>query len=197
MKTTWLIIAILASTVAGTPANAQDPGDIGIFFDAGGTQSSGLVPSSAPFNVYVVAFDLSGGVLGYEGSILRDPGLTWLATFFYGSGAANFGAPENWIVGGAGCLPSSGPTVLVQIQYGYYSGVAPADMLFQIGPSTPSSFGSTAPGYSDCSGNLYPFSLAQNGGGVYPDGCAVGNATQLAPVSTEEESWGGIKALYR
>jgi len=197
MKAKLLIVALLVITVTGTTASAQDPGDIGIFFDSGGTLTSGPVIAFVPFNVYVVAFDLSGGVLGYEGSIQRDPNLILLTTIFSGPAPINVGTPENWIVGTGGCMAASGPTVLVQFQYFLAVPTAPADMLFCLGPSTPSSFAPAAPGYLDCPGNLIPFTLAANGGGIYPDGCAVGNPTQLPPVATEAESWGGLKALYR
>jgi hypothetical protein len=194
MKTTLLLVALLSLTVGVCSAFAQDPGDIGLFFDVSGTQTFATINPGIPFWVYVVAFDTPGGIAGWEGSMQRDPSLL-LGSEILTPGALNVGTSENWIVGLSSCLPGAGPTVLVTLSYIVFTPVF--DVLFCFTPSTPSSFGGVAPGWLDCGGSLIPFGVAANGQGVYPDGCAVGNATGLEPVATDQESWGALKALYR
>lgn len=198
MKTATLMAALLVLAAAVTPAHSQDPGDIGVFFDAAGTMTTGTITPFVNFDVYVVAFDTPGGIAGFEGSIQRDLSLILVSTVIAGCGPLNVGTPENWIVGTGCCLPSSGPVVLMHFQYMCPIIPAPTDMLFCVGPSSPSSLpGATGPAWLDCADNILPFGQALNGGGVYPDGCAVGNPTGLAPVATEHEDWGSIKSLYR
>jgi hypothetical protein len=84
----------------------------------------------------------------------------------------------------------------VQYQIGFFVPVPPTDVVACLGPSSPSSFAPAAPGYLDCSGGLSPFGVAENGQGVYPDGCLVMNATNDAPIATETKSFGAIKARY-
>jgi hypothetical protein len=63
------------------------------------------------------------------------------------------------------------------------------------GGSNPSSFGGV-PGYSSCAAQLIPFGAAQNGGGVYPNGCAVVNPLNDGPIATENVSFGAVKAGF-
>lgn len=196
MKPILLLVTLFLLTVAAGPVNAQDPGDIGVFFDAGGTQTTGAVVLGVEFDLYIVAFDIPIGILSYEGSLQRDPTIMLMDHQLFPASSFNVGTPENWIVGTGACFPIFGPTVLQTLTFVSF---APdmADQLFSIGPATPSSFLPAAPGYMDCGNNFLPFGFAQSGNGIYPDGCAVGNPTQMPPVATEQHQWGDVKALFR
>ena len=79
MKRLAIVLAILAMA---TGAFAQaEPGDIGIFCDTAGTQTTCFPP---PFDInqqcYVVGFDL-GGVAGYEFGVVWDPRIIVFGSF--------------------------------------------------------------------------------------------------------------------
>lgn len=196
MKRTSLLCMLLSMVVLAGPAFAQDPGDVGIFFDPAGTQSRGTVLASVPFFLYVVGSDLPGNTAGYEGSLAYDAGLNIiLSATFTGPGPINIGNNSNWIVGAGGCVNATGPTVLVTLQM--FPLVAVPDAIFCIGPSSPSSFIPPTPGYLDCADGLSPFGVAQSGGGVYPDGCAVANPSDPEyPVGADVRSWSSVKAQF-
>ena len=103
-----------------------------------------------------------------------------------------------FIVATGECLADQGVFNLQTLTLGSFSGADITDRAITIGPSVPSSFGGTAPGYAMCDLLLRPFGVAQNGGGVYPDGGLVLNPTQGPefPVSNEDTSFGEIKARF-
>jgi hypothetical protein len=196
MKPIILLMTLLSLPLAAGSVFGQEPGDIGVFFDAGGTQTARSIVAGVPFDIYVVAFEIPIGILSHEGSIQRDPAHLLLGNQFYPPSSFNLGTPENWIVGTGICFPIFGPTVIQTLQYVSFA-ASLEDQLFCIGPSTPSSFSPAAPGYGDCADVHLPFGLAASGNGLYPDGCAVGNPTELPPISTEQQRWGEVKALFR
>lgn len=198
-----LILTLLSLTVAVGPVLGQaEPGDIGIFFDLGGTMTTGYATYLVPFFLYLVAFDVPDGLLGYEGSLQSTmPVGTYFilsAVFEPVSTANNFGFSDNWIVGTGVCYWSSGPTVLATFNI-LPMVPPPPDTLFCIGPYTPSSFSPPAPGYVSCFGatDVRTFGLAEYGGGFYPDGCAVANATHPPyPIAAGQTTWGAVKARF-
>ena len=195
MKSIMLFVVLISLSLAGAQALAQDPGDIGLFFDVEGTQPTGPIVAAVPFHLYLVAFDVPGGIAGYEGSLALPPALTLLSATFYPIGTSiNVGTVDNWAVGTGDCLPAVGPTLLVDF---FLLDLAPVDdIIFTIGPAIPSSFDPPSIGYVDCNFDLHTFGVAVYGGG-YPDNSAVGNPTFQPPVATEQENWGGVKALFR
>jgi len=198
MKHRLLTTIVLVALLATTSAFAQDPGDAGVFFDPAGTVSRGILPAFVPTNVYVIGFDLAGDVAGYEGSLaISDPSILILATILSGPGPLNVGTPTNFIVGAGGCFSGAGATILITYQVGNFTGAPLNDLLFCLGSATPSSFAPATPGYLDCSSNLLPFGVAQNGGGVYPNGCGVADATAPDfPVGAVQTSWGAVKSQF-
>ncbi len=196
MKPILLLVTLFSITMAAGAVFGQDPGDIGVFFDAGGTLTTGAVVLGVEFDLYIVAFDIPNGILSHQGSLQRDPAILLMGHQLFPPSSNNAGTAENWLVATGACFPIFGPTVLQKLTYVSFVPVLD-DQLFIIGPSTPSSFSPAAPGFMDCGNNLLPFGLAQSGSGNYPDGCAVGNPTQFPPVSTEQQRWGQVKALFR
>ncbi len=81
MKSTLLFVALLSLMLAGTQALAQDPGDIGLFFDVGGMETTGTIEADTPFFLYLVAFDAPGGISGYEGSLELPPNYLFFTPF--------------------------------------------------------------------------------------------------------------------
>jgi hypothetical protein len=182
-----------------TTAFAQaEPGDIGVFCDMAGTQTTCFPPSFVTNNLlYVVGFDL-GGVAGYEYGLVWDPRLIIFNTAITPPTGINLGpAPTNFIVGTGACLDGAGAFVLTTFTYGEFTGPPNnADMTVCLTPSTPSSFLPASPGWLDCIDNLIPFGIAASGLPDYADGCAVINPTGTPPIATEQASWGAVKSQF-
>lgn len=200
MKT--LATLTLAALVAlAAPAQAQDPGDLGMFADAEGTLTTLSPDLGASFDVYAVAFDVPGGLKAYELGIsgVAEAGLFQLGFSLFGPAPLNIGDGQqrNFIVGTGACISDTGTAALVTLTLLATTPVADDSALCITG-STPSSFedlGSPA-GYSDCDNQIGPFGVATNGGAAYPDGCLILNATSDAPVDNETSSFGEVKARF-
>ncbi len=190
---------------AGT-TSAQDPMDAGIFADEAGTQSTLTVEPYVPFDIYVVAFGLDGGLRGFEFELDGDEGLTiLLSTPADGPRPINVADnPGEWIVGYLACLTTDpvGPFALVRFNLGSFSDPTGANLIDKaicLRGSTPSSFEQfgSPPGWLRCDGTLHPFGVAQNGGGVYPDGCLILNPTSPGSVvSNDTTSFGAMKTRF-
>lgn len=71
-STAWIVLAWLM-TGGNALAQSLDPGDIGIYMDPAGHEGVGQIQDFVPFDVYVVAFDVPGGVQGFEYGVLAPP----------------------------------------------------------------------------------------------------------------------------
>jgi hypothetical protein len=203
MKKLVNAVAVAALVLSASAASAQDAKDAGVFADAAGTQSTFTAAAFVPFNIYLVAFGLDGNVLGYEFRTLGLEGLTiLLSTPAVGpNGGINLGdSPGEFIVGTGACLTAdpAGAFVMATLNVGSFSGANLTDKAVCIAGSTPSSFEAfgSPPGWLRCDGTLDTFGVAQNGGGVYPNGCMILNPTSAGPVATEATSFGEMKARF-
>jgi len=197
-KLMTLMVAVVIMSMAVTAFAQPGSHDAGVFADPGAASSSIILPAFVPTFFYVLGYDMDGLVKGFEFLVqISDPAMTVLARNLQ-AGALNVGSQDNFIVGAGGCFPGDGLWYqMVQYQAGYFVPTPPSDTLVCLGPSTPSSFAPAVPGYLQCDGSLVPFSVAQSGGGVYPDGCGVINATDPGQViSTTAESFGAVKSKF-
>lgn len=195
MKKLWIAACLLA--LGAAPAAAQDARDLGLFFDQAATASTLSVSPYQAFDLYALTYDI-GEISAFEFEILYDTGagLSVLERNLI-SGSLNVGNGDNYIVGMGSCYQAGGWYQLVHVRAGFFNGSNPADFTFCLGPSRPSSFpDDPKPGFVDCSDNLGVFGVAQTGGGIYPDGCAVLNPTSEGPVATESSSVGALKASF-
>jgi hypothetical protein len=192
------ILAIL--TVFATSAFAQaEPGDLGVFFDPAGTTTSATPPAFTQNNIfYVATFGLTQ-LSGYEFMIsISDPNIIIFnaAEQTNPGGSINVGTPPlEWTVGVGFCTGSEGVFNLVQVTYGFFVPTV-ADVLICLGPADPASLNPPVPAYLNCSGDILPFGVAQNGQGTYPDGCGVLYPTADDPIATDADSWGSLKAKF-
>jgi hypothetical protein len=199
MKKLVTAAAAIALVVSAGSAHAQaEPGDLGLFADAEGTQTTVSPTPGLPFDVYAVAFDVPGGLKAYELGIsgVSELGLFQLGFSLFGPAPLNIGDAQiqNFIVGTGGCVDQPGPQALVTLNL--LATVAPADdSALCITGSDPSSFDGP-PGYSDCNNVISPFGVATNGGADYADGCLIINATGTPPVDNDTSSFGEIKARF-
>jgi len=195
----FLTLAVAAITVLActAPAFAGLPqaGDLGVFFDAAGTQTgrTGVAPFVG-FNVYVMAFDVPGGMEAYEFTIQMPVGALVSAGRVLPAGATDFGTgDDNFIVGTGGiCRGASGPFALVTYNGVLFLGPVNADTPLCLVGGTPSSFPNGAPGYLVCNspGNLRNFGFAYTG-------CSMINpASGQGPIPDAAQSWGSVKANF-
>jgi hypothetical protein len=207
MKKLVNAVAVAALVLSASAASAQDAKDAGVFADAAGTQSTFTAAAFVPFNLYLVAFGLDGNVLGYEFRTLGLEGLTiLLSTPSVGpNGGINLGdSPGEFIVGTGACLTAdpAGAFVMATLNVGSFADPTGANLIDKavcIAGSTPSSFEQfgSPPGWLRCDGTLDVFGVAQNGSGVYPNGCLILNATNPGSVvATEATSFGEMKARF-
>jgi hypothetical protein len=203
MRTSTLLGTLFVISAFATVSLAQvpEPGDLGIFFDVGGTQTSQAVSLGSPFSLWAVAFDVPGGVEAYEMGLRPDPRAFLVGAFFPAPIIILPIDPLNFVVGTGGvCLPDQGPVQLVQWTFILLTPPV-ADLLFCLLPYEPSSFDPPSPGYVTCLApdDLRPFGMAQRPGSLanYPVGCAVGNPTNLEPpVAGRDVSWGSMKSHF-
>ena len=114
MRLAKALTLVLCITCFASMALAQpEPGDLGVFADAAGTQTTGVATPFVQTDFYVIAFDAPGGYKGYEFEISVPPTITVLGRVLNPPTALNVGAGDNFIVGTGGCISSAGPTVLV------------------------------------------------------------------------------------
>jgi len=123
-------------------------------------------------------------MLGYEFEVLHDPRILVLQRTANPTTYLDVGpGPDNWIVGTGACIQGPGPFVMVE--YTCWLTEPAIDVFIDVGPSSPSSFGGTAPGYVDCSSTIYPFNEAYGGPAlVNPTGNVGTNYCQANPNST-------------
>jgi hypothetical protein len=209
MKRLVNAVAVAALVLSASAASAQELNDAGIFADAAGTQSTFNPLPFTAFDIYAVAF-IEGGVLGYEFGINGTEGLVVLGAFpnVNPGPLLNLGDPlipnnEDFIIATGGCLPeeAAGVFVMVRLNLANFFNVDLTDRALCMVPASISSFDDASgqgavPGWLTCDGELIPFGVAQNGGGLYPDGCLILNPTQEGPVATEATSFGEIKARF-
>jgi hypothetical protein len=209
MKKLVNAVAVAALVLSASAASAQDINDAGVFADAAGTQSTLNVVPFVAFDIYAVAF-IEGGVLGYEFGINGLDGLVVLAGFptvnpgpVLDLGDPNIPGVKEFIVATGGCLPeeAAGAFVMARVNVANFFQTDVTDRALCMIPASTSSFADASgegalPGWLRCDGLLTPFGVAQNSGGLYPNGCLILNATQEGPVATEATSFGEMKARF-
>ena len=162
-----LLLCAATLCLAPSLAMATPSGEtIGTFFDPGATQTSLTVAPMEIFNIYFIAEDVPAGISGYEFYVNMPPELLILSVTAHPVAFNTLDidpSNEGFIVGiGGTCLSGAGPIVLAE--FSCMSLQTAAGLEITIGPSNPSSFGGTAPGYAECSTlALFPFADAYVG----------------------------------
>ena len=178
------------------------PTGIGIFSqeDASPWHRCFTVPAFAPTSLYVIGFEL-GSFHGWEASVTFDSAaFTIVAVILNPAEATNVGGIGNFIVGLGANFDGSPRYTLVTYQFGWFAGpVPPQDSQVCLGGTTPSSFGG-APGYATAQSQLVVLPFVSLQTGLYDEGCAVLNPTDLANCAFSypifEASFGGLKARF-
>jgi hypothetical protein len=175
------------------------------------------VPTFTLFDFYLLArvdftdagdpgSNMSNGITAWEASLAVPAGLTISTWQLSPATSADFGIGDNnWIVGTGGVCVQSYTQPVVLVAYSALLLAAAGDLRVALGPATPSTFDTTAPGapgsptpgWLGCpasTADLYPFTDRYLDGWieVNPTGCVAPNC----PVPTQQESWGAVKARF-
>jgi hypothetical protein len=195
------MITALAVTLflAPSAAHAQaQPGDVGIFFTA--TPATGAdavengVVAMVPFrDIFVLSFDVPGGMEAYAFSIEPPAGLIVTGGRFLPAGGLDLAAGEdNWVVGTGGiCQGAVGTFVLVRYGAPMFLADPGSDAQICLRASQPN-VGGEKPGYllCDAQGDVRAFGTAYRG-------CAVINPNEIpVPIPTQPRSFGALKAAF-
>jgi hypothetical protein len=193
-----IVLWCLVTTAVALPASAYaqaEPNDIGVLFDLAGSQTSASPALGVPFEFWITAFDLPD-ILAYEMCVMTPPSLTIVdITILDPHGPCEVCFHPCWITVLTECIDAAAVHPLVRYTaYNFTTDLA--DALICIEPYRRSSFVPPAPGYMACTEELIPFGVAENGQGIYPDGCGVLYPTQEPPLAGDVRSWGALKGQF-
>ena len=191
-----LVVLVPAQTVHAQP----EPGDIGLFADEAGTQTTLISTPGELQSIYLVAFDVPHGIdelnLAITGlttyQLFSSYHIEWLPPGAFWIWVC---CPESWFVVQPSCEQRDGPRVLARIDLTSTEAL-PDDYPICVSGSNFSSFSPAVPQYDDCADQPRPFGIASNGEGRYPNGCLILNPTTQGPVHAADSTWGAIKTLY-
>jgi hypothetical protein len=203
----------VAASAFATPIDPRTNG-IGVYFDLGATNNCNTSPQTyQTLTAYLIATNMSSpdGMSAWEGTLLINP-TSFAAgiSLDIGAGALEVLTPPVYEVG---ISPArSGPAVVLVTISTFYLG---GPIYFGIGPSVPSSFADAGPGYADADDPaiLKLFTPSSNEPWTLPiwrgnntDGrlgnngpvhaYLVARAGAACVTATEQQTWGGVKALY-
>ncbi len=188
-------LLLLVSGVAMAQVD-PDPNGLGLYYDMGGTVrcQDGIAPGMK--SLYLIATDITQPTLGgWECSISCDsPMWMFLSAVLAGTGPINlFTAPDFQV--GLGIPMNNAPSLLLATINYFVQDMNPAALY--IGPcSHPSTPLDPTPLYADGAnvGILVPFQAVQ---GNWDLPVAFGNAGTCDIIAVENDTWGGVKGLYR
>jgi hypothetical protein len=185
-----LVVLLMASLLLTGSAFAQpidpDPNMMGFYWDMGATTVSTDALGIA-FGYIVLTNPTFESCAGYEVGVQFDGGAIVFALNFPTS-AINVGTNTNIIAGFGAPIATSEATVL-----GEYLLQLTGPVYVTLGNAVPPSIDGPLPAVVDGNDNLMQVGLSADVGNV----CAVANDPAFVVVATENESWGGVKSLYR
>ena len=192
-----LMILMCTMLASGALATVDpDPDMLGVYFDTTANINCTTQAPSVPFFAYCIATNITAGEIfgvefGYE--ILGGTGSYFRLAEILPSGSLNVGDSSladsgTYIMGFSSPLPGNGANAIVATWQ--FLLLAPVSMEIFIGPSTPQSIPDGLP-------------ALEIGGVIVPIGVSTGLGNAAATintecvVSTEEATFGSVKALFR
>lgn len=191
-------LLVLALVLMASGAFAQS--GLGIYYDMAGTNRTNLNPADgALITTYLVAKNIAAdGIATWETEIVFSPNVVFDDMVFTPiTGSTNALDPPNFAVGLWPVFMTEMPSLnLMRIRF--YMTEPASPVFLGVGPATPSSFG-TSPGYGNgASTALHAFTPVSNvpvpGRPNYYYVLACG---ETSPVADTNDSWSGVKSLYR
>ncbi len=196
MKQIVLLLAVLAVPLLD---DARAEGTIGVYFDPEATMTVATPPlfTTQEKMYFAVNGIPEGEILGFEFDSRIDPHI-----LLFGFPGIPIGSPQcctdigpfEFIVSLSQCAPASGPTVLVEWNFGIFAPEHASDMEICLLEASPSSFSPPVPGYLTCDSELRTLSTVPSPCPEIPPGCAVLYPT--CTVATESESWGTVRSRF-
>jgi len=207
-----LVLATMVAIMAFSGLAAAQ--DVGVYFDAAGTQMTTQVSEISILHAYCIASGLTNtGVAGFELQLTQTGPLN-LYNFTYpaGSGAINIQTAPTFLVGFSSPLPVvDGNFTLFELDVLVMS-ANPANWdYYGYDPNNPNdnefeariiakeiffhSLPEQVPAFLDENGEIKPLGIAVNDG--YRGQAWSTVIGQFGPVATDDASWDGVKSLYR
>lgn len=190
-------LLVLALVLMASGAFAQS--GLGIYYDTAGTNRTNLNPSpGATISTYLVAKNIvAGGIGTWEAEIVFSPNVVFDDMIFTPiTGSTNVLDAPMFAVGLWPVLATVPSINLMRIRFVMPDPVSP--VFLGVGPATPSGFG-TSPGYGNAAStalNVFtPVSNVPVPG--RPNYYYVLSCGEASPVADSNDSWSGVKSLYR
>ena len=199
-----LVLLGLASLVVAGTAFAQtdpDPDMVGVYIEPGAITNHAEVGAIGPYDVYLCMTNATAasGVSGWECSIMVTEGV-FVLNWGYAGTAVNALAPPDFAVGLAEPLPWEPSIVLMTMTIGLFA-PTPVELtvMAQPIPSIPGDPAFPAYAAGDDPGDLRSlgYSTGLNADTGEPNVSCVINGVPPFPIGTDEDTWGGVKNLYR
>lgn len=204
MRKLLVLLGLASLVVAGTAfaQTDQDPDMIGIYVDAGAVENHAEPGAAGPYPVYLCMTNASAasGVSGWECSVEVTAGVFVLAWTYNGT-AVNALSPPDFAVGLADPLPWEPVIVLMTATVGLFTpNIVELTVKPQPIPSIPDTpFPLPAYAAGDDPGDLRSlgYSTGWDPATGEPNVSCVLNGVPPFPIGNDEETWGGVKNLYR
>jgi hypothetical protein len=204
MKKLIVLLALTCLTSSAFAINDTGTNSLGVYFDPDFNMNCIDYTPAVPFPVYFVMANCSEAVVGgyeFAWAMTPDPvGQYFVLATLLPPDALNIGDNFNLIVGIGVPLITEAATVLVEFSMMVLTPGVMADIT--VGPSTPASIpGETA--FVSGESILFPMNYSTFDGEFVtrdPQGWVrpgIGTIGCSAPIATEKESWGSVKALFK
>ncbi len=200
-----LVLLGLASLIVAGTAHAvvdPDPDMIGVYFDLDANINHVEPGVVGPYPAYLILTNATAaaGVSGWECSIIVTAGV-FVLEWGYNGQAVNAYSPPDFAVGLASPLPWEPAILLMTMTVGLFS-PTPVEITItaQPLPSIPDTpFPLPAYAAGDDPGDLRPlgFSTGWNEVTGEPNVAATINSEPPYPIANDDNTWGGVKNLYR
>ena len=190
-----LVVFLMVSLLASSAFAVVDPDSdsIGIYFDETADANCADPVLYAPFPAYIIITNPSQPVVaGFEASWtpMGTPGQLILNAFSFPVQTVNVGDNYNILAGFNTALPATEAVIVANMTF-LMVGSDPNPII--LGPATPSSGTDGLPLYQGEVPGVF-FNLGPSSGSV---DLPVAEIYGGCPVAVENETWGGIKGLYR
>jgi hypothetical protein len=200
-----LVLALILVSANAFAQTSTGPNGLGIYFETGGLTNSKAYAPEAQVTCYLVATHISqtNGMSEWEAHIYTTPNVDpgdYAFTFNTPTACVNALTAPDFMVGVAPVFPALNANWLVRFRFPMPIEVEP--VLIGVGPSVEvTSFPNAhVAGYGNGNSTVMtPFTLSSSALPIpgVPGGFYLACAGGTGPVATANDSWSGVKSLYR
>jgi hypothetical protein len=192
MRKAIMVLMIMAIAGAAYGQSDSDANSIGVYFDEDALVYC-ATPGITSGTVFLCVTNISesSGISGWECNVEIAPlGAYSIYSWTPRGSYINVATPPDFVVGLGSPLPWAPSIVLLDI---YMTILEYTPIYFTVHPASPTSFSPPSPGYLEANtNNLVPLGYSVGSESI----CAIING-DCGVVGVEDQTWGGVKALYR